>query len=1269
VPAEYLGFAAEPSLLDDAAKKELAAADSALAKEKWEEATAILTKLLGSSRKEKKGPAPRIGKEVEPLFTADGLLFTSMAVEVERRLQKIPGREAAKPEVARPEARGDPDWRVAGSRPDHAAIPLAPDAQVEQGSYARWVHRLTNYRVLESSQPARNFYYAYFPMQMVSLGELLFARSHQDVVAFERTTGRVRWRVDSELPPGEQSHQRTSGFDSFRFFSDLGGWALTALPGAPDRVIVVSKSGRGPQSAAGGKVQFQRNRLRAYDAGTGALSWERGGAEDPDEILHELTFLAPPTPAQGSEGEVLVAPATSDDGYFVLGLTAEGKLLWTAKVYAYLSSESTWIGENLALGSSLAGSGQILVGAPGHGLVFAITPEGEVLWEARYPSGARRVATSPRWAPGHPIIVGEKAIAAPFDGDVLLALEVRTGKTLWEKQYSTGYFNLIGADADRAYLMQVDGHVTAVSLLDGSLAWTSEPIGSPAGRGIVTSKQVLVPVEKAIVLLDPSKGTVVAKSKIWDESIPQPSPGNLFLVRGAIFLGAPWGYAQMDTYEATWKTLDTLGVREQLLRRSRLLSQQGKYVEALEGLRKVLGSASEDSEREKLRAELLEVSNEAAASTKDLNFIRRVLDQPEVVATRGLRTAFLLKSAELLREEAPGEVAEMYREIVDEAPSGDLVVSPDGVLVDVGVYASDALRDLVASGRASPKPSEEEKVKGWVEGPSSDENRLERLSRVEVRYSHALVSANAEALLAAEAETEGDPVRARNHIERMLSDHPRLSSAPELRDFLRDLRQRAGPERLVACPALSKIDIQKPWERRFGGKSEGGELVSMAQGSDPFPGVLALGDRSLVISLDGKTSRKVDLPDFPDLKDARSKVKSVLVEPATAFFQAGHLLLFTAAGLYEILDAAGNEPRARVWLSLEHPLLRVPSQGNVTVTVRRGNTVSQQAQPAGTISDNTNFYPRAEFDARGDPSMVGPDGVLVVFEGRTGRIRYKSAGQGEASSGPVRRSGDLAATELSKPPGVAIHELRSRSRLVISTPSTPWKSALVNGIAVVIDSPAGIQVRDLPSFGSEGEEASSRTLWRDLKARGFLSLVHADATQVLLVEGGGRLVSRALRSGRVRWSVPFPDGASPIRALELEEPDGEPGGGDLLIVAARKVDPEDGRGVLGGKIAEDLFLVRVSLQGQKRWETLVAKGGVACDGTILVHGEESWILFFNQKAKEWSARAVVVNPKQGAVRELFHTDLETKPNYPPPKVQATAGGIAVGNFGAWSFFN
>jgi hypothetical protein len=187
-----------------------------------------------------------------------------------------------------------------------------------------------------------------------------------------------------------------------------------------------------------------------------------------------------------------------------------------------------------------------------------------------------------------------------------------------------------------------------------------------------------------------------------------------------------------------------------------------------------------------------------------------------------------------------------------------------------------------------------------------------------------------------------------------------------------------------------------------------------------------------------------------------------------------------------------------------------------------------------------------------------------------------------------------------------------------------------------------------------------------VKPRGILALAYADAAQVIASEPEGRLTSRALRSGRVRWSVPFPAGASPVKVFEVEEKTAETR--DLVIAVERGFDPEDGRGVLGQRVAQDLSFVRVSLTGEKRWEVSVAEGGVAYAGARVVTGNDVWVVAFNHKAKEWKTRAVVLDVEKGAVRDLFELDLESKPNYPPPRLLWTRSGIAVGNSGTWALF-
>jgi hypothetical protein len=255
------------------------------------------------------------------------------------------------------------------------------------------------------------------------------------------------------------------------------------------------------------------------------------------------------------------------------------------------------------------------------------------------------------------------------------------------------------------------------------------------------------------------------------------------------------------------------------------------------------------------------------------------------------------------------------------------------------------------------------------------------------------------------------------------------------------------------------------------------------------------------------------------------------------------------------------------------------------------------------------------------------------------------------------------------PPQLVIHDLAAGSRTILPASAPPWRWALVPGIAVVLDTPLGIEVRQMtPSRDGAGEgDARHYALWRDARPRGQPALVHADARQVIAVESGGRIVSRELRSGRSRWTIAFPADVVPVRVREVEEPPSA--AGDLVIVGPRKVSPWPAGGILPQRPAEDLFVVRVSSTGEERWTRELAAGKVACDGRWLAPGSE-WLLAYNhQESDAWKTRVVRLDPASGEARTLFEHALPAAPLYPPPRVLLTTEGIAVGSLGTWAWYS
>ena len=1234
----------------------LRAADAALAAEKWSEAAAILDALLGSPER---AAGSRVRGENPVLVTGDGILYRSASHEARLRVKKLletaGGRDAwraRRGDAAEPApAEGTPsasapspaagEWTGVLGGPDRAAPEGTPG--VEVGSYARWAHRLTNYRKLESSQPARNYYYAYFPMQAATWKDLIYIRSHQDIVALAASTGEVRWRLDSTVPAAEQSSKTSgsSGFDSFRYFSDIGGWSVTVVPGEPDRVVAISRPARG--TVASNALRFPDSQLLAFEARTGAPSWKRGGSEDPSEALRSLSFAAPPAEALSGGKRVLAAPAVSPDGYWVAALAPTGDLVWLTKIHAFAPSKLGVITSSLALGAGLAASGQYVAGAPGHGLVFALGDGGEVIWARRHASSIRENPFDPRWAPGHPIIASGVVVAAPFDGESLMAIELETGALLWEERLAAGYHALLGADRERVYRMDMDGRITAVSLRAGATLWTGEPLGPPSGRAFVASGRIHAAADGQVVVLESATGAIISRARIWDERIETPAPGNLFPSRAGLLAMGPWGIACIETHEQSWKGLESLALRERRLRKSRLCRAGGKYEESLHELREVLATTGDPGEAAKLKAELLDVAQEASRVTRDAAFIRRVLGEPDLVTSPEHRIGFLLRSADILRESAPAEAARLYAELAA-APGEAVVETPEGMIADARTYASDCLRELASGGRAAIDEAAEEAADAELERADTEAKLL-----VVARRPHVLAAARAHALLSSMAAGDGQPAAAVNHLRRLVDDFPALGSA-EVKARLEELRAEASaaPE----PPRDAGLDVERPWKKIFEDEAPGAALFAMAEGSDPLPGLLILESRGAVL-LDAAGRRKSTfrLEGLPALERMRDRISDVLIEPAVAHARGDRLLLFTGVGVHEALGAVNGESGVRVWHGLEHPLIAQLGPAGAS---------SKEAAPAkkkASFNDNWNLYPRTEFPPDGSPHVLEARGGLTVLERSSGRIRYRSAAPAERPAGAPRVAGNLIAVESADPRGVVLHDTAAKRRLVVGTPGTPWRCEIVPGIALVVETPDGIQVRELAQ--------GFPTLWRDRRPRGLPSLAHADAVQVIVAERGGKLASRSLRSGRLRWSISFPAGACPVKAIR---PGGKEGESDLILASSRDIDAEDGRGVLGSRLARDLFFTRISLDGTRRWEVQAARGGVAFEPTRWVLPDGKWILVWNENAGGWRTRASVLDPATGALRSLFEHPLATSPNLPPPRWCITPRGIGVGTLEGWALY-
>lgn len=117
------------------------------------------------------------------------------------------------------------------------------------------------------------------------------------------------------------------------------------------------------------------------------------------------------------------------------------------------------------LNSVAAGDGRVYFGAM-DGAVYALNAAtGDILWKNQL-----------MWRLGFstaPTLVGSSIMLGGRDG-TFYALEETTGTLLWARDLGSPILQTAAADDSRVYVAAMDMHVYALSIADGTLAWSSE---------------------------------------------------------------------------------------------------------------------------------------------------------------------------------------------------------------------------------------------------------------------------------------------------------------------------------------------------------------------------------------------------------------------------------------------------------------------------------------------------------------------------------------------------------------------------------------------------------------------------------------------------------------------------------------------------------------------------------------------------------------------------------------------------------------------------
>jgi outer membrane protein assembly factor BamB len=251
---------------------------------------------------------------------------------------------------------------------------------------------------------------------VVAGGRVFTMDSNAVVVAYDVAKGDRIWRLDTQAK-GNRS-------------SNVGGGI------AVDGDTLYAGTGRAE--------------VLSMEAATGKINWRK-------------TVSAP----------VRAAPTIADGRVFVLTLddqlqalaTDDGRRLWG---YQAPSPDTSVLG----LSAPAYAEGLVVAGFGSGDLVALRATSGSVAWSDSLASARGRNSLLDLSAvSGLPVVVDGRVYAGSLGG-LLLSLDLRSGRRLWERDIATG--DAPWAAGDWLFLLSTDGQLAAIARADGGVAWVTQ---------------------------------------------------------------------------------------------------------------------------------------------------------------------------------------------------------------------------------------------------------------------------------------------------------------------------------------------------------------------------------------------------------------------------------------------------------------------------------------------------------------------------------------------------------------------------------------------------------------------------------------------------------------------------------------------------------------------------------------------------------------------------------------------------------------------------
>lgn len=301
---------------------------------------------------------------------------------------------------------------------------------------------------------------------VVAYDKVYTASREGDAYAFDLNTGKKVWHKDLSDINNERS-----------FFSSRTSALISGGPTAGiNQIFLGSENGN----------------VYALEAGNGEIVW------------------------QGKvKGEVIAAPAF--DQATVVVNTSSGVM----KSFNASTGEDGWQIEQDVPALTLRGisapatvAGGVLVGSADGLLTVYIIDNGQQGWtveigEATGSTELERVID----VDAAPIVYDEKVYSISARGH-LAAVDLRSGRMLWERQYSS--FSAVAIDGNNLYLTDIKGHVYAVDRLNGLEKWSQLALTNRGvtGPAVVGNYIVVGDFEGYVHWIEQNSGDIVARHHV-----------------------------------------------------------------------------------------------------------------------------------------------------------------------------------------------------------------------------------------------------------------------------------------------------------------------------------------------------------------------------------------------------------------------------------------------------------------------------------------------------------------------------------------------------------------------------------------------------------------------------------------------------------------------------------------------------------------------------------------------------------------------------------